>query len=208
MGTWWNMGHCGIWNGFRMFTCWFMAMNSNLQDGEVAWKHPGKAWTPWETAIFLRILRIGSVQKNSVRAGVLSCFLSRFGQADDRRAKETEAFWNGFLSHSVVEMLAQPQGHNDVTCSHNATVYWARKLLLNEIWWNLKSIEIRNYSCAYILEFGTRRIATAILWLFVYAHRPVAASVQFRCTQILQSAELPQAFPERCNINCDIESRV
>ena len=24
------------------------------QDGEVAWKHPGKAWTPWETAIFLR----------------------------------------------------------------------------------------------------------------------------------------------------------
>ena len=146
MGTWWNMGHCGIWNGFRMFTCWFMAMNSNLQDGEVAWKHPGKAWTPWETAIFLRILRIGSVQKNSVRAGVLSCFLSRFGQADDRRAKETEAFWNGFLSHSVVEMLAQPQGHNDVTCSHNATVYWARKLLLNEIWSLSKYVTIRAHT--------------------------------------------------------------
>ena len=93
MGTWWNMGHCGIWNGFRMFTCWFMAMNSNLQDGEVAWKHPGKDWTPEKQPFSSGFYGLEACKKTSVRAGVLSCFLSRFGQADDRRAKETEAFW-------------------------------------------------------------------------------------------------------------------
>ena len=125
MGTWWNMWHCGIWNGFRMFTCWFIAgwrgcmeasrkglnalRNSHFPQDFTDWKRAKKRRESWSCHVSCHVSCQG-LDKQMI--------------AEQRRLRQKLklplAQWSW--------MLAQSQGH---ILSQKAASKW-----------NLKSIEI------------------------------------------------------------------